>query len=196
MADRTIENSATDIPAIPEILERVLLFALEEAKEKMTQGGDIVPFTALVVKENLFLETHPGDTADECFADARRTVEGARGANAYAFCYDGYVETDAGTADVVIAEGGIPGESEGMAIGYLYTMKGDLPVFEDAPAYIGEAPNFMADLKEADDYEEEEVEARYLEDEYEKSAVPADDAGPAAADAAPAGPAPAPAENA
>ena len=116
MPDRVVESSDVEVPEIPEILEKVLLFSLEEAKEKMTQGADVVPFTALVVKENLFLENHPGESADECFAFARHTVENARGAEAYALCYDGYVEVDDETKDALIAEGGIPGEDEGMAV--------------------------------------------------------------------------------
>ena len=71
MADRTVETTAEEVPEIPEILEKVLLFALDEAKEKMEQGSDVVPFTALVVKENLFIESHPGDSAEECFGYAR-----------------------------------------------------------------------------------------------------------------------------
>ena len=75
MADREVESSDVEVPEIPEILEKVLLFSLDEAKEKMTQGSDVVPFTALVVKENLFIENHPADSAEECFNLARHTVE-------------------------------------------------------------------------------------------------------------------------
>ena len=60
MVDRVVESSDVEVPEIPETLEKVLLFVLEEAKEKLTQGSDVVPFTALVVKENLFIENHPG----------------------------------------------------------------------------------------------------------------------------------------
>ena len=109
MPDRTVEEEINEVPEIDETLESVLVYALEEAREKMSSGGDVVPFTALVVKENLFIETHPGESAEACFAAARHTVEGARGAGAYAFCYDGYVDTDAGQQDALIAEGGIPG---------------------------------------------------------------------------------------
>ena len=55
MADRTVENSSEEVPEIPEMLENVLLFALDEAKEKMEEGAELVPFTTLVVKENLFI---------------------------------------------------------------------------------------------------------------------------------------------
>ena len=64
MADRTVENSSEEVPEIPEMLENVLLFALDEAKEKMEEGAELVPFTTLVVKENLFIESHPGDSSE------------------------------------------------------------------------------------------------------------------------------------
>ncbi len=40
MADRTVENSSEEVPEIPEMLENVLLFALDEAKEKMEEGAE------------------------------------------------------------------------------------------------------------------------------------------------------------
>lgn len=166
MADREVENSDVEVPEIPEILEKVLLFSLDEAKEKMSQGAEVVPFTALVVKENLFIENHPADTAEECFNLSRHTVEHARGAAAYALCYDGYIETDDGVKDAIIAEGGVPGEDEGYAVSYLYETddEGNL-TFEEEPAYVGEAPNFMIALSEADSYGEDDIDEKYLEDD-------------------------------
>ena len=145
------------------MLENVLLFALDEAKEKMEEGAELVPFTTLVVKENLFIESHPGDSSEECYNLAQHPVEGARGADAYAFCYDGYVETDDGTKDVIIAEGGVPGAEDGYAVGYLYTVDDEGGyTFEEEAAYIGEAPNFMAKLKSGVDYGEDEIDEKYL----------------------------------
>ncbi len=166
MADREVENSSQEVPEIPETLEKVLLFALDEAKDKMTQGAEVVPFTTLVVKENLFIESHPGESAEECFNFARHTVQGARGAEAYALCYDGYIETDDGTVDAIIAEGGIPGADTGYAICYIYEMgEEDAVKFEEEPAYVGEAPNFMIALKDASEYAEDEIEEKYLEED-------------------------------
>ncbi|MEG0071153.1 MAG: hypothetical protein RR955_05510 [Raoultibacter sp.] len=159
MADRVVENESTEVPEIDETLEKVLLYVLEEARSKMEAGDEVVPFTALVVKDNLFIESHPGESAEECFAFARHTVEGAAGAHAYAFCYDGYIETDDGTKDAIIAEGGLAGEEDGVAIGYLYAMEGEEPVFETEPAYVGESPNFMDALKQPTDEEAEAFEA-------------------------------------
>lgn len=172
MADRTVENSSEEVPEIPEMLENVLLFALDEAKEKMEEGAELVPFTTLVVKENLFIESHPGDSSEECYKLAQHTVEGARGADAYAFCYDGYVETDDGTKDVIIAEGGVPGAEDGYAVGYLYTVDDEGGyTFEEEAAYIGEAPNFMAKLKSGVDYGEDEIDEKYLTEVDEDSST-------------------------
>lgn len=146
MADREVGRAVDEAPEIDETLEAVLLAALNEAKKKLLAGDEVVPFTALAVGETLFIETHPGETVEYCFKEAERTVSHAVGASAYAFCYDGYVETDEGTRDILIAEGGVPGEPEGYAVGYLYTIPesedGECEV-EDEPVYIGPAPNFM-----------------------------------------------------
>ena len=42
--------------------------------------------------------------------------------------------------------------------------EGEKPVFEEEPAYVGEAPNFMENLKAASEYSEDEIEERYLEE--------------------------------
>lgn len=177
MDDRIVEAPADEVPEIPELVEKMCLFALDEAREKMEQAGEVVPFTALAVKDNLFIETHPGEEPEQCFAAARHTVQGARGADGYAFCYDGYVDADVGMLDALIAEGGLPGENEAYAIGYLYEIdeQGTL-TFQDDPAYIGEAPNFMVNLKEADAYSFDELNARYLEEDEEFDFEAADEA--------------------
>ena len=166
MADRVVESADIEVPEIPELLESAMVFALEEAKEKLENGEDLVPFTALVVKDNLFIETHPGQTAEECFNMARHTVQHAAGAGAYVLCYDGYVEVDDGTVDAIIAEGGVPGEDNGYAAGILYEegADGEL-VFEDEIAYIGPAPNFMIFLRKPGEYRDDEIAEKYLDDE-------------------------------
>ncbi len=164
MADRTVENPGTEVPQMPEILERVLLYAINEGKQKMLEGEEVTPFTSLVVHESVFIETHPGNDAEECFNLARHTVEGARGASAYAFCYDGYIETSEGVKDALISEGGVPGEADGYAIGLLYTLDADgKPQFSESPSYIGKAPNFMSDLRDATEYADEEIDDKYTD---------------------------------
>ena len=143
MADRMVDPE-NNMPEgdIDDVLKTVILAVLNEAADKMEEGKDVIPFTGLAVKENLFIETHPGDDAEECFLKARQEVQGARGATAYAFCYDGYIETEDGERDALIAEGGLPGEEQGYAFGYLYDDEG----IDREIVYIGLAPNFMEGL--------------------------------------------------
>jgi hypothetical protein len=144
MADRMIDpNNNEPQGEITDELKAVIQAVLNEAVGKMEADEDIIPFTGLAVKENLFIETHPADSAEECFALARREVQGARGATAYAFCYDGYIETDEGVKDCIIAEGGLPGAEEAYAFGYIYDDEG----INKEIVYIGPAPNFMENLK-------------------------------------------------
>lgn len=147
MADREGAHEVGDAPELDETLEAVLMAGLQEAKKKLEAGEDVVPFTALAAKDKLFIETHPAEDVEDCFKAAEHTVAHATGADAYAFCYDGYVETDEGTKDVLIAEGGVPGEPDGHAIGFLYEIPegdGAAAVVDDEPVYVGPAPNFMA----------------------------------------------------
>ena len=144
MAERMVDPEAkAPEEDIDDVLKTVIRAVLDEAVTKMEAGEDVVPFTGLAVKENLFIETHPADDVEECFLAARREVEGARGATAYAFCYDGYIETEDGMKDALIAEGGLPGEEQAYAFGYLYDENG---INKDI-TYIGPAPNFMENLK-------------------------------------------------
>ena len=51
-------------------------------------------------------------------------------------------------------------------MGYLYETSEDGEVkFEEEPAYIGEAPNFMIALQDADSYADEDIEEKYLEED-------------------------------
>lgn len=144
MADRIVD-AENNMPTkdIDDVLKAVIKAVLDEAADKMEAGEPVIPFTGLAVKENLFIETHPGNSAEECFLAARQEVQGARGATAYAFCYDGYIDTEAGMKDALIAEGGLPGEEDGYAFGYLYDEDG---INRDI-IYVGPAPNFMENLK-------------------------------------------------
>ena len=97
------------VPQLDETLEVLLLQTIEEAQQRMDDGEDVVPFTALLVGESVFEETHTGTTDELLRSSTQSAIEGAEGARAYAFCYDGYVETDDGDKDAIIAEGGMAG---------------------------------------------------------------------------------------
>ena len=141
---------------IPGVLESVLRYSLKDARERMEKGEQIIPFSALAVKDTLFFEEHPGNDVAECFNSCRKTVQNAKGADAYGFCYDGYVDLDGGQkGDCLIAEGGVPGAEYGHAIGLLYTYdESGAPVFQDEPIYVSKALNYM--LGAVEDAEDEE----------------------------------------
>lgn len=146
MTECEVVDVGAHVPELDETLESVLLYAINRAREAVEAGDAFVPFTALAVKDTLFMENHPAETADECFSQARHTVQGARGASCYALCYDGYIDTDDGQKDALISEGGLPGELEGHAVGLMYTEEDDEITFAEEVVYVGKAPNFMLGL--------------------------------------------------
>ncbi len=148
MADRVTETNLTEVPEIPDVLESALLFLLKESREMLEQGKDIPPRTALVLNDTLVEEAADADTVDGCYAKAQHTVQNAAGARAYGFVYDGYIEIDDKTVDAIIAEGGVPGMDQGVALGIVYSVADDGAItFEDEPTYVGAAPNFMIALR-------------------------------------------------
>lgn len=144
MADRFVdpEHSVPDHD-VDDVLKTIILAVLDEACKTVEAGDPLIPFTGLAVKENLFIEKHDYEDSEQCFLAARQEVQGARGATGYAFCYDGYLDTEDGQKDAIIAEGGLPGEEMGYAFGYLYDESG----IDKNIIYIGPAPNFMENLK-------------------------------------------------
>lgn len=143
---------------LPEELEKLLVFALDEAQEKLAKTGEVAPFTCIVDGDKLLVESYPAEDVDEAFEAAERALQGASGAQTYALCYDGLVgvEEDGDVADgeadedeaddALIAEGARRGDAEGHAIGLLYAEgdegEGSLE-FDDEPVYLGEAPNLL-----------------------------------------------------
>lgn len=148
MSENTVENEVMEVPEIDEELESLLIQVIEEARGKMEQGEVFPPFTAAVVGDKLFTETHEG-TIDECFDSARDAVLNAAGARLYAFCYDGYIDTDEGDKDAIIAEGGVAGDAQAVAVGMMYAVdeEGAVTDFDDEVVYIAETDNFLADAE-------------------------------------------------
>ena len=150
--EREIDPNVTEVPEIPTVLSSLLVYAVEEGERRFNEQGSFTPFTALAVGEKLFLEEVDGETPEEMYAFAKHTVEHVRGADGYALCYDGYLDTDQGMRDAIIAEGGVPGAIQGEAVGLLYEMDADGNVEYHRPiAYIGKAPNFMIFLTDDTD---------------------------------------------
>lgn len=146
MSDNAVENESNEIPEIDEELESLLIQVIDDAQQKMSQGDQLPPFTAAIVGDRLFTETHEG-TTEECFASARDAVANAAGARAYAFCYDGYIDTDEGEKDAIIAEGAVAGAPQAFVVGLIYEAdeNGNAANFGEEVVYIAETDNFLAD---------------------------------------------------
>lgn len=144
MPERKIDPNITEVPEMPDVLSSLLAYVVDEGRKRMDEEGGFVPFTALAVGNQLFLESVEGETPDEMYAFAKHTVENVRGADAYALCYDGYLDTESGHRDAIIGEGGVPGAIQGEAVGLVYDIleDGGRKYYEPI-AYIGKAPNFM-----------------------------------------------------
>ncbi|MBQ2681345.1 MAG: hypothetical protein IJF97_05350, partial [Eggerthellaceae bacterium] len=61
---------------------------------------------------------------------------------------DGFIDTDMGQTDAIIAQGGMPGEPYGHAIGLIYRVdkEGNLK-FHNEPIYVGPCQNYMLTLE-------------------------------------------------
>lgn len=154
MQDREINVNITEVPEIPEDLVENLLFALEEGKKVLCEakhGESFAPFTARVVGEEVFMDPHAFDDADMCFDEAKELVKNTENCVSYAFCYDGFIDSENDSHDAIISEGGIPGTTEGHAIGQLYESSGSAEdgnlefKFVGDVIYLGSSPNFLED---------------------------------------------------
>lgn len=128
-------------------LDKIVLYTLDEAVEKIEQTGELEPFTVILHGDNLHIESHPGEDVVECFNAASEAVQRlAHVAEAYVFAYDGYLTTDEGTKDAIIAERGKPGSDTAEAFAILYTIneEGDGSLtFEEGIFNLGEAPSML-----------------------------------------------------
>ena len=139
---------------ISDTLEQILLFAIQEAKERIAEDGEFSPFAATLVRDLMYFDSIVGETPDEMYEKAEELITGLDGITGYAFCYDGWMDDE--ESDAIIVEGGLPGEEAGIAIGNPYTVdeQGNYSFSEDV-LYLGEAPNYAESLNPADDWSPE-----------------------------------------
>ena len=152
MQDRDIKIDDVEFSDVPEELLNNIVYALEEGKKILmsaTHGQSFAPFTAIVDGKNVLLEAHTSEDADGSFKKASKKVRKTKEAKSYAFCYDGFVETEDGEQDAIISEGGLAGEEKGFAISVPYVKSGSDAEgtveynFEAGMVFLGEAPNFF-----------------------------------------------------
>ena len=131
------------------ILERTILFALDEAGEQLKQSGGVEPFTVLIKGEELFVEEQPGISEEISYAAARRAVFQMENlCNAYVFCYDGYVDLDSGQSDALIAEFANKEDEQAQVIVRLYNNTDDGPEIEDTLYHVGDAETLFGSKRE------------------------------------------------
>ncbi|MDR1088630.1 MAG: hypothetical protein LBL23_05105 [Coriobacteriales bacterium] len=128
-------------------LDKIVLYALDEAMEKLEQKGELEPFTVILHGGNLRVESHPGEDAVECFNAASTALQLlAHLMDAYVFAYDGYISTDSDTRDAIIVERGRPGAAEAEAYAVLYTLdegEGGVLSFEEGIYDLGPASSML-----------------------------------------------------
>lgn len=129
---------------ISDALEKVALYAFDEARQKLDETGEFEPFTVMLEGDNLYFESHPGEDVDECFESARRTILSAQDAiESYVFCYDGFVDLDDGTHDAIIVEAAESADPTAKALCLIYDGEGEAFNFDEQPAYLDEVPTFF-----------------------------------------------------
>jgi hypothetical protein len=140
-------------------LDKVVFYAFDEAREKLEQVGEFEPFTVILSKEEMYIEEHGGEDAAECFNSARQTViQMSNLADAYVFCYDGYVTTDEGVRDAIVAERAQKSDEFGEAFALLYEIddeddEGSIAYSEDIYS-LGEATSLFT----AEEFTPEQLE--------------------------------------
>lgn len=135
---------------LPEDVQKVLFYSIDEATKKIDDGEELVPFTSVLAGEDLFMDYHPVDEIDACFASARQAINTiAHIADAYVFCYDGYIEIEDDEHDMLIAEIGLKGEEQGIAYGLLYEIEASdddddsVVTFDEGLLLLGECDNLF-----------------------------------------------------
>ena len=138
--------------------DKLVLFAFDEACQKLGQASELEPFTVVISGDDLYIESHPGENIVECFNSARQAIKLMSSlAEAYVFCYDGYVRLDEETRDAVIAERAQKDDETGEAFALFYRIdeSGEGSVeFEQAIISLGEAPSLFT----AGEFDENQLE--------------------------------------
>ena len=125
----TIELKLTDNQ------RRAIEHAFEEARESIQDEGGMLPFTIMCTADGFDVADHPGNSTQEIY-ESVKTLLAQEMPEAYAFAYDGFVETDAGRSDAILCEAARRGDMEA----YLLAM----PYTRDAGGAFSFAPSFLS----------------------------------------------------
>lgn len=124
---------------ISERLSRAVDFAFKEAQEQLSSGAGLAPFTVTVVDDGLEINDQSGNAVDDVYENVKTLLAGDM-PEAYALCYDGYVETDEGQRDAIVVEAADRGAARATALAMIYTNEDGEYVFEANYGYAGSQP--------------------------------------------------------
>lgn len=157
MAKEEIVDIEEEDVVIPDMLEQILLFAIQEAKDRLAEDGEFSPFAATLVRDVMYFDSIVGETPDEMYEKAEQLITGLDGITGYAFCYDGWMDDE--KTDAIIVEGGLPGDAMGVAIGNPYTVdEAGNYEFSEEVLFLGETPNYAESLNPVDDWNPQSVD--------------------------------------
>ena len=102
VADRNIENASTEVPEIPDELERVLVFALDEAKEKIEGGEEILESVNRILSAGIPVMGHLGLTPQSIHKFGTYNVRAKEEAEAEKLVRDAHLLSEAGCFGIVL----------------------------------------------------------------------------------------------
>jgi len=140
LGDEVMGELSEDDPA-----ESAVFFALDEAATKIEDEGSFDPFLVILQGEELFVEDQEGEEEEEIYESARQTLyQMELLADAYVFCYDGYVDLDEGTHDAILVEWARKGSASAQVLAWLYKDHDDHVDFIEPLYTLGEADSLFS----------------------------------------------------
>ena len=115
-------------------LRRAIEHAFDEARESIQEEGGMLPFTIMCTSDGFDVADHPGDSAQGVY-ESVKTLLAQEMPEAYAFTYDGYVETDDGRGDAILCEAAKRGDMEAYLLALPYSCAPD-GTYAFAPAFL------------------------------------------------------------
>lgn len=131
-------ESTTAELMLTESLRVAIDHAFREGRACLDEDGGLVPFTIICTSDGYDIADHPGASAPDIYASVR-TLIAREMPEAYAFVYDGFVETDEGRRDALICEAAKRGDAEAYLLAELYREAEGGIAFDDAYVSVGAA---------------------------------------------------------
>ena len=169
-------DSPTAELMLTEPLRIAIDHAFREAQTCLREDGSLVPFTIICTSDGYDIADHPGASTDEIY-ESVRTLMAREIPPAYAFVYDGFVDTDEGRRDALICEAAKRGDATAYLLAQLYTAGEDGFTLEQLLGDDSETERVLerVSLREAIDHlperERQVISLRYFHDMTQDAAA-------------------------